>query len=348
MKIPIKNIYYMLCYAWQHLESIKRGPVDSLAGDHLVDLFARILSECVKDLAANGLFRDYVESTEEAFGVKGKLLVSPTLQKSLLNVGRSVCATDEYSINNRPNQVILATIEALLSVHNLNPSLRQQLQERSEILSGVDRIRVSSRDIMSIRISRMNRHYAHVLRVCSLIWEQLMPDESSGKYIFEEFDRDEVKMRRVFEDFVRNFFKIEGRRYDHVKSEVIGWQYLPNVAGDQNLLPIMKTDTSLISLLDYTVIETKFVPEALQERVPGAEKLRSSHLYQIMAYLENIRRKTQKTPRGILLYPQVDRRIAEIYRIWGFELHIRTIDLTQDWVDIRRDLLDLVPTESAA
>ena len=110
----------------------------------------------------------------------------------------------------------------------------------------------------------------------------------------------------------------------------------------------MRTDISLISADDYTVIETKFVPEALQQRLAGSEKIRSSHLYQLMAYLENIRRKRNIKPRGILLYPKVDRDIAEQYTLWDFDVQIRTIDLMQDWPEISRALLELVQPIKAA
>jgi len=338
----------MLCYAWRQLDSQHRQRVGVDHADNLTDLFGRILVECVNDLIEHGLWRDYIESTEEMAGLRGKLLVSPTIQKSLFKVGRAICATNEYSLNNRFNQLVLATIHAMIMVPTLDKAIRLELEKLTISFRGVTIGPVTYRDFLAVRSTRTNRHYFHVLRVCALIWEQLAPDDSRGKFIFEEFNRDEKKMRRVFEEFVRNFYKIECDGFEHIKAENLHWRESPHGTSKKTLLPIMKTDISLMSSDGYTVIETKFVPEALQQRVVGSEKIRSGHLYQLMAYLENIRRKRNIDPKGILLYPRVDRDIDERYRIWDLDVQIRTIDLTQEWTGIRRDLLDLVSLDKAA
>ena len=44
MEIPIQNIYYLLCYAWDKLEEKELIDVDPVGMTELVDLFARVLS----------------------------------------------------------------------------------------------------------------------------------------------------------------------------------------------------------------------------------------------------------------------------------------------------------------
>ncbi|MCX6119242.1 MAG: hypothetical protein NT027_17020 [Proteobacteria bacterium] len=344
LKIPIKNIYYMLCYAWQHLDSLSRDQTSALDVCNMTDLFGRILKECVTDLIKKGLHRDYIETTEQMVGIKGKLLVTPSVQKSLFQLGQSICVTDEYSLNNPLNQLVLSTMQAMTNVKDLDAGLKDQLCNLTTHFRGVETRRVSSRDFANIRMSRLNHHYEHTLKVCSLIWDQLTPEESTGRYIFEEFNRDEAKMRRVFEDFVRNFYKIEGPKSNTFKAETIRWQETSNDTQEKTLLPVMKTDTCLISSSCYTVIETKFVPEALQHRFASSDKIRSGHLYQLMAYLENIRRRNNVNLNGILLYPEVDFKIEERYKLWDFDVQIRTINLMQDWPLIRRDLLEMIQT----
>ncbi len=43
MQIPIQNIYYLLCYAWDSLEEKGRVSVDIDDTTQLLDLFAKVL-----------------------------------------------------------------------------------------------------------------------------------------------------------------------------------------------------------------------------------------------------------------------------------------------------------------
>lgn len=348
MEIPIKNIYYMLCYAWQYLDSIKKRDVGSALGENVTDLLARILAECVNETVQRGIWRDYSESTSEIAGLQGKLLISHTIQKSLLQSGRTACTTDEFTINNRLNQLVASTVRAMRKVKGINDQLKETLMAVENPFREVASRPVTARDFRAVRTGRLNWHYAHTLRVCELIWEQLTPADGGNGFIFEEFHRNEVKMRRVFEAFVRNFFILERLGSTQVKSEELRWHQPDQKAGERSLLPILRTDTSLIARDHYTVIETKFVPQVLKSRHEGFEKIRSGHLYQLMAYLENIRRTKGITPRGVLLYPRTDRDIAETYRIWDFEVRVCTLDLRKDWQGIREDLLSLIPGARAA
>ena len=43
MKIPIQNIYYLLCYAWNKLEERDIVDVRGIDSTKILDLFARVL-----------------------------------------------------------------------------------------------------------------------------------------------------------------------------------------------------------------------------------------------------------------------------------------------------------------
>ena len=45
---------------------------------------------------------------------------------------------------------------------------------------------------------------------------------------------------------------------------------------------------------------------------------------------------------GILLYPENGRRLDLSYGLHGHAIRVCTIDLGQQWADIRQDLLDLL------
>ena len=43
MKIPIQNIYYLLCYAWNKLDERDIVDVRGIDSTNILDLFARVL-----------------------------------------------------------------------------------------------------------------------------------------------------------------------------------------------------------------------------------------------------------------------------------------------------------------
>ena len=84
MQIPIENIYYLLCYAWNKLEEKERVNVSVDDKTELLDLFAKILINGTKILLKKGIDRSYIDFTDEIAGVKGKVQISQTLKSNLL------------------------------------------------------------------------------------------------------------------------------------------------------------------------------------------------------------------------------------------------------------------------
>jgi 5-methylcytosine-specific restriction enzyme subunit McrC len=70
MQIPIENIYYLLCYAWNKLEEKDRVNVSIDDKTELLDLFAKILINATKMLLKRGIDKNYIAHTDEIAGVK--------------------------------------------------------------------------------------------------------------------------------------------------------------------------------------------------------------------------------------------------------------------------------------
>jgi 5-methylcytosine-specific restriction enzyme subunit McrC len=153
-------------------------------------------------------------------------------------------------------------------------------------------------------------------------------------------------MRRLFERFIRNFFRREQSTFAVTRSSVL-WEKTGGAVESLRLLPGMHTDTTLTSPSSVVVIETKFVPEALQEYM-GKKSLRSAHLYQLFAYLQNVAARLEpgRTLSGILLYPTVDIVVDAQFELHGHRVRAYTVNLNQPWQSIRRDLLSLVLSSS--
>lgn len=60
MAIPLENVYYLLCYAWNRLDARDRVDVSAVPGNRIENLLAKVLIEGTAHLLRSGLDRSYV------------------------------------------------------------------------------------------------------------------------------------------------------------------------------------------------------------------------------------------------------------------------------------------------
>lgn len=209
-------------------------------------------------------------------------------------------------------------------------------------LHGIDDIVLNSRLFSSVQLNRNNSFYDFLLKICEIVYENLLPTEDPGKSKFRDFLQDEKKMPALFEEFVRNFYRIEAQDC-RVGREDIAWHAMVDEK-DLQYLPKMETDISIERGACKTIIDTKFYKEALVTHY-GKEKIRSEHLYQMHAYLTHLDKKggVNRGCSGVLLYPTVGKDWCIPMKIFDkYRVTVCTINLNQDWVTIRRDLIQIL------
>jgi len=340
--VPIKNIYYIFCYAWQRFDIGQEVSAQSEDSPDILDLFAKVLINATKSILKRGLDREYIAYSEELQGIRGKIAFGETVKKNLLQKMQAHCVLDELSHDNLQNQILKSSLLRLYRLKELNKSLRDEACSLARKITSVSEIRIKSSDFSRISIHRNNAYYDLAMKICELINDNLLPDQSGIGSKFSNFLNDENKMGLVFEDFVRNFYALEQNLYS-VRSEEIRW----DMAADDNehlaYLPSMQTDISLSSPNRKIIIDTKFYRETLQNYM-GSEKIHSGHLFQLSAYLDNVivSEQQKENLEGILLYPTTGKQLNLKYDKRGHKITIYTVDLNREWPEIKRDLLELV------
>jgi 5-methylcytosine-specific restriction enzyme subunit McrC len=342
-RIPIQNIYYLLCYAWNRLEERDVVDVSGIDSNSLVDLFAKVLGGGVERLMRRGLDRGYVEYAEDTRCLRGKLLFSPTIKRNLLMKAQVHCEFDELSHNVLHNQILRTTLRHLIRVESLDSQLKDRLIGLYRRFHEVDEIELSGAIFRRVQLHRNNAFYDFLLKICELVFDNLLASETPGKRKFRDFLQDDPRaMGDLFEDFVRNFYKLETTGYK-VHKEEIKWNLdaLDEISLDH--LPRMETDISIEGHRQKIVIDTKFYKETLASN-RGSEKIRSQHIYQIFAYLKNLEKQGGNNVNctGVLLYPTVQKELRLSYKIDGHKVMIHTINLNQDWQAIDKDLKELL------
>jgi 5-methylcytosine-specific restriction enzyme subunit McrC len=340
--IPVANIYYLLCYAW---DEFAPRQIEHYAAEEFPDtlhLFSRQLISGLRLLHRRGFEKGYIPLEESTSTPRGRILMAPSVRTLMMQCRRLYCAFDEMSGDIHSNQILKATLRRLLEVQELEPGLRRDLRKTTALLSGVHDIELNARVFHAVRLHQNNRLYSFLLTICRFLYESLEAQDRPGHYRFREVDRDERRMRRIFEKFVRNFFARRQSTFE-VKSERMSWSATALEGSDLGLLPEMLTDVSLRSVNRTIIIECKYSEAVYQSRFL-AEKLRSSHLYQLCAYLRNLEYKGEVDllADGILLYPTAEKSIDQSYYLHGHRVRLRTLDLNQPWTRIESQMLSLI------
>lgn len=346
MQIPIENIYFLLCYAWNKLDEKERVNVSIDDKTELLDLFAKVLINATKMLLKRGIDKNYIDHTEELAGVKGKVQISETLKSNLLFKQRTICNFDDFSANIILNQILVSTIYRLIRTKGLDKQLKSELVSLQRMLSGIDQIEITNPLFKQDRLSRNNHFYGFVMNVCQIIYESTFPSEEQGKYKFSDFTRDENKMNQLFEAFIRNFYRIEQKKYKTVKKETIKWQFDNTDNESYQYLPQMETDITLENDLEKIIIDAKFYRETMTLNY-DKEKIKSSNLYQLFSYLLNQQDSNLKTQNatGILLYPTIETDYNLNFKYSGHKILIRTINLNSNWRNISSRLKEIIELE---
>lgn len=343
MAIPVQNIYYLLCYAWD--EFSPREIVSTAAEDFpdTLHLFSHLLVLGVRNLYRRGLEAGYKTTHEPTSTVRGRILMTETILLLATRPSKLACAFDEMTSDIPTNQILKATLKRLSGEKQLGSGLRGEVRQTLSLLGGIRDVNLSDRLFHEIHLHQNNRMYSFLMTVCRFLYESTEAQEQQGQYKFRDVCKDQRRMRKIFEKFVRNFY-IRRQSVFKVKSDGMKWTATARPGSDLVFLPQMRTDATLRAPHRTIVIECKYTDKLFQ-RWFSSDKFRSGHLYQLSTYLRNMEGSTapDNAAEGILLYPTVSGlHLDQSYNLQGHLVRIRTLNLNQAWQSIEHELLALV------
>ena len=339
--IPIKNLFFILCYAWGRLDE---GELVSASVDEVntpQDLLARILINGSNRVLKDGLDRGYLQLAEESSSLRGKIDFSTSISRLLFEQAKAATFVDELSHNILHNQILKATLLSLSNSELVDSKLRSELARLIRKFNDVDLIRLTASVFKRVQIHQNNSFYAFLTNVCELVYLQGTPNSTQGELRIQDFSRDEVKMRKVFQDFVFNFYKLNQKEFS-VSSERLTW----DAVGDENalkLLPNMYTDVSMSSPSRKIILDTKYYAEAFQSNW-GKQSFHSSHLYQLNTYLDAAQRTSKEVRRldGVLLYPATNDEFTFKFELREHSIIVAALDMRKDSSEISKRLICLL------
>lgn len=350
MKIPIKNLFYLLCYAWDVLEAgevTEAGTVD--APDDLENLMASVLAVRLERLLRRGLERDYQEKREDSPCIRGRIDFQETTKRMLRRRGAAHVIFDELSPDTLANRIVKATLGTLLMFETLSAPNREELAGLYRGLRDVSDTRISSDSFYRVRLHKNNQDYLLLLSICEMVQRYVLPEEHGHGVRFINFD--EKQMWKVFQRFITNFYRRKQVFY-RVNPDTFPWLVTQSPEVEQFSLPGLETDIVLTSPGSRIVIDAKFYEDPFDTRYKKPT-VKSAHLNQMFAYMQNLAARDDRGRQvdGLILYAAVSTgavpgAFGQDWTLFGHKLRVASLDLSNDWRHIEKSLLSVIGINS--
>ena len=336
--IPIRNIYYMLAYAFQVLNPQGYKQVSVEQFDNVLEMLSSVLVRGVSIQIKRGIGKGYLERIEPLCSPRGRFELSESIKTSCIHKNYLVCSYDIFSENIYMNRIIKSTLELLIR-SDISKSRKKELCRLLVYFNNVSSLDVNHIN-WNMHYNRNNRTYQMLVSICHMIIKGLLQSNSDGSKRLMDFI-DEQQMHHLYEKFIFEYYR---RHFPQiaVSSSEIKWAIDDS---EVYMLPIMKTDIMLTYNDKILIIDAKYYSSNIQKRY-DAHKIHSHNLYQIFTYVKNkaYQMKVNSDVSGMLLYAQTDDKIQpnNTYMMRGNKIHVKTLDLNCEFSEISAQLNKII------
>lgn len=329
--IFIKNIYYMLTYAFRVLRQSNYDEIAAEEFERIEDLFAAILAKGISQQLKQGLYREYVTVHESLPVMRGKLDIYGTIKNERQRKRLLDCEYDELSENNIYNQILKTTAAVLLKEPSVKKEHRCDLKKVLLFFNNVETVQPSAVPWNLLRYQHNNKSYEMLMNLCYFVLNGMLQTTEKGSYKMNAFS--EEHMHRLYERFILEYFKQHHTYLSEVKAAQVKWNLDPeNDEAMIRFLPAMQTDITLRLHNTVLIIDAKYYGRTLQCQY-DKYTLHSHNFYQIFAYVKNQAACGTDQVAGMLLYAKTQESITPdvSYRMGGNRISVKTLDLNTDF-----------------
>ena len=339
--IPVKNVYYMLSYAFQILKEQGYKNIETENFDNTAELFAAILIKGVSLQVKRGLNQEYIAKTEPLSTIRGKVDITESIKGQTLLKKQLVCSYDEFSVNSYFNRIVKSTMELLLRA-DISKARKKELRKLLVYFSEVETLDIYHIN-WQVRYNRNNQTYHLLISICNLLVKGLLQTNKNGTSKLMDF-LDEQRMCRLYEKFILEYYRKEFPAISASASQ-IPWQLDDEGFEDGAKLPVMQSDIMLKYKEKVLIIDAKYYERTTQTQY-DVHTLHSGNLYQIFTYVKNKETQLKDVPHevsGMLLYARTDEAILpnNTYRMSGNKISVKTLNLNCDFLEIAKQLNDI-------
>lgn len=292
-KVSIANLFGMLEYAY-HLKSFEllEGLTDVDSMNALYERLAHVFVRRVLDRVRKGLYRGYVEKTEDLSYLSGRVLVAATIRRNLCGSARLECVHEEQTADLLDNKILAWTLFRLSRSSIQRDDVRGLIRRATRVMNDVvDISPVLPTDCIGRFYHRLNEDYRPMHGLCRFFLESQGPGISAGEHAFIPFT---LNMPGLFENFVAEWL------HARVRSVRVFRQYDVELGGTNSVtirIDIVLRDAETDAVL--AVMDTKY------KRALDPD---SKDVMQVVGYAA-----TMRTTKAILVYPSRDTRTELIH-----------------------------------
>ncbi len=202
--IPVRNIYYMLSYAFQALNRQGFKKIATEEFNNTAELMAAILAKGITFQLKRGLGKEYLSLTEERACIRGKIDMGESLKTNSLLRKRLTCTYDDFSVNTSMNRIIKSTV-ALLLQGDISKSRKKELRKLMVFFADVTPINLYTVN-WDLQYNRYNQTYQMLISICYFVVKGLLHTNADGTTkVMDYFD--EQRMSRLYEKFILEYYK---------------------------------------------------------------------------------------------------------------------------------------------
>lgn len=334
--IRVKNIYYMLSYAYQKLSQIGYSNISVEEYKNVQNLLAAILIKGIATQLREGLTNDYETVSEICGTPRGKINFAETVRYQTLRRHKVSCEYGVYSENNIFNQILKSTILLLIRSRYVEDKNKRELKKLNLYFSRVDTIDCKSINWTTLGYKQNSKSYRLLMNMCYLVVNGLLLTNESGTYSLAEY-LDDQQMHKLYEKFILAYYQKEHPEF-YARASYIDWN---SDDGYIDFLPQMKSDILLSYQGRILIIDAKYYSQIMVASQYGnKETMRSAHMYQIFAYVKNYDKDNSGNVNGMLLYAGTDEETIPDYqyKLSGNVFTVRSLDLNTEWSEIVEQL----------
>ena len=339
--ILIKNIYYMLAYAFKVLKQSNYSQVATEDFENIHNLLAAILSKGISQQLKQGLYREYIDKSDDLSVLRGKLNITSTIKNRVQEKQKLSCEFDELSENNIFNQILKLTATILIKNRNVENEYKSELKKSLLYFGNVSDIEVATIKWSTFRFQRNNQSYKMLMNICYLVIDGLLLSTQNGEYSMANFI-DDQHMHSLYESFIREYYRYHYGNIVNVSAAFVDWD-VPEGSEGIELLPKMKTDITLQQDEKTLIIDAKYYSHTMQHHF-DSNTFHSANMYQIYTYVKNFDKEQTGNVSGMLLYARTNEAVQpdNDYIIGGNKISVKTLDLNCDFEEIETQLNAIV------
>ena len=338
--IFIRNIFYMLSYAFQEL---RRNNYADIAGEdfnNVHDLFAEILVHSVSFQLKQGLHKEYIERHDVLSSMRGKLDMQATIRERLSRRMTLGCEYDELSVDNLYNQIVKSSILLLVKQKDVKKERKVKLWRLLVFFNDVSEVDLRQVQWKNLRFDRNSCTYQTLCFICFFLVHDLLLTTESGNHHMPQFS--DAHMCRLYEKFILEYFKRHHPEL-HPSAKQIDWNIKEEVSST-SMLPIMQSDIYLTNGEKVLIIDAKYYQRSMQTNF-NKTSIHSNNIYQIQSYVFHEDRLHTGKVDGMLLYAKTSEEIVPDGKMeWpdGNIISFKTLDLNMDFNGICEQLESIV------